>query len=749
MRMKQMKKLMLLVIAVSIMAGCNIMTAYAAKKPAKVKVTSIEQTQNKAAAISWKKVSGAKGYQVSYRVTGGKWEKKDTKKRRLVIKKLKANKTYEFRVRAYKKNGKKKIYGKYSAVGKIKIRKKLKTNSYTGLANGWYMLESRNSGSRVLDIHDWGEGNGANLETYQKNNTTNQRFYLQYNTGGYYTIRAMHSGRYLHVRDGAQITNVHQWDGGSHKNAHWYLESAGNGYYYLRNAGNRGYLDNNGGSTRLGNNVGTYYYNGTYAQQWKFIATSPTANVRREISDGWYMLESGNSSSRVLDIHDWGEGNGANLETYQKNNTTNQRFYLKYYSGGYYTIKVMHSGRFLHVKDNNSLTVNVHQWEGEGHTNAHWIVEPAGGGYYYLRNRSTGGYLDNNGGSTSLGNNVGTYPYNRSWAQKWRFIPTSPTADASRQISDGWYMVESANNGSRVLDIHDNGQNNGANLEIYNKNNTSNQRFYLQYYSGGYYTIRAEHSGKYIHVQNDASMTSNVHQWEGNSHANAHWIMEPAGNGYYYLRNQSTNAYLDNNGGSSNPGNNVGTYPYNRSDAQKWKFIVPSDNNQNTGSFTKYNLTDTQLKKIARLCYQEQGSVAGAKAEASLMANQLETSASRQRKYGTGADGLYNWVRNGGWFARAAYWMDNGSASNAIIEGVRDVLINGNRTLPQFVDEHDCLSDIKSISTGSVKNKNDYISGKTIVKNRYGSTWTFWCFPASGSDPFGYTDAAYNYVTGR
>ena len=35
-----------------------------------------------------------------------------------------------------------------------------------------------------------------------------------------------------------------------------------------------------------------------------------------------------------------------------------------------------------------------------------------------------------------------------------------------------------------------------------------------------------------------------------------------------------------------------------------------------------------------------------------------------------------------------------------------------------------------------------------MVKNRYGSTWTFWCFPDSTSDPFGYTDAAYKAVNG-
>lgn len=164
-------------------------------------------------------------------------------------------------------------------------------------------------------------------------------------------------------------------------------------------------------------------------------------------------------------------------------------------------------------------------------------------------------------------------------------------------------------------------------------------------------------------------------------------------------------------------------------------------------SYKKYtDLTETQIKKIARLCVQEQGSVAGVKAEASLMANQLETSSYRQNKYGTNGQGLYNWVRDGKWFYRAAYYMDNGSAGNKYIEAVRDVLVNGNRSLPQYIDEHDCFSDIKSISTGSIRNRSDYICGKTIVKNKMGSTWTFYTFPSSTSDPFGYTQEAYEYV---
>ena len=163
-------------------------------------------------------------------------------------------------------------------------------------------------------------------------------------------------------------------------------------------------------------------------------------------------------------------------------------------------------------------------------------------------------------------------------------------------------------------------------------------------------------------------------------------------------------------------------------------------------AFKTYQLTETQLKKLARLCVQEQGSINGVRAEASLMANLLETNTTRQKKWGTDGNGLYNMVRNCGWFYNASYFMDHGTANSKQIEAVRDVLVNGNRALPQYVDEHDCFSDIRSISTGSIRNRSDYIKDQTVIKNKMGSTYTFHCFPDKGSDPFGYTQSAYEYV---
>ena len=141
-------------------------------------------------------------------------------------------------------------------------------------------------------------------------------------------------------------------------------------------------------------------------------------------------------------------------------------------------------------------------------------------------------------------------------------------------------------------------------------------------------------------------------------------------------------------------------------------------------------MTREQLKQIARLCVQEQGgSEAGVKGEASLMANLA-------RKHGRE---VYEYVRNSGWFSKAKYWMDNGNATSQQVDWVADVLINEHATLPPYVDEHDCFGDIAWISTGAVRDRSAYIKDVTVIRNRYGSTYTFWGFLHEHSDPFGYT----------
>ena len=97
------------------------------KKPAKVKITKAKNVKTKKLTVKWKKTSKAKGYQIQIasnkKFTKGK-KTKTLSKTTYSFKKLKKNKYYYVRVRAYVYNSNhKKVYGSWSAVKKVKIKK--------------------------------------------------------------------------------------------------------------------------------------------------------------------------------------------------------------------------------------------------------------------------------------------------------------------------------------------------------------------------------------------------------------------------------------------------------------------------------------------------------------------------------------------------------------------------------------------------------------------------------------------------
>ncbi len=163
---------------------------------------------------------------------------------------------------------------------------------------------------------------------------------------------------------------------------------------------------------------------------------------------------------------------------------------------------------------------------------------------------------------------------------------------------------------------------------------------------------------------------------------------------------------------------------------------------------TKYQLSDDELRGIANLCEQEQGSAIGAAAEASLMANRYEL-------WGSDSSSLYSYVANSGWWAGASRYLQ-GTPSPDVLAAVKEVLVLGNRTLDLYVDEHDCIDCgsygfdiIKLVTDGevitdhaSLKDHSNYIKDKTVIYNKYTGVYTFSAFPTPSSDPFGYTAEA-------
>ena len=193
-----------------------------------------------------------------------------------------------------------------------------------------------------------------------------------------------------------------------------------------------------------------------------------------------------------------------------------------------------------------------------------------------------------------------------------------------------------------------------------------------------------------------------------------------------------------------------------------------SSNPYSSNYFQKYNLTEDQLVKIAKLCAREQrsGGALGAAAEASLMANKFEyDNEGFIKKYPSSVeDAFYHYVRENGWWAEAAKHMDNGHATQEEIDAVRAVLVDGYRTLPKYVNSHDCpncgtapghprcangkAGDICEVVTNGVTYTDElgvsrkgghYVAHHTQVKNVYGNSYrTFYSFPSDAGDPFSY-----------
>ena len=172
-----------------------------------------------------------------------------------------------------------------------------------------------------------------------------------------------------------------------------------------------------------------------------------------------------------------------------------------------------------------------------------------------------------------------------------------------------------------------------------------------------------------------------------------------------------------------------------------------------SGSFTKYNFTDGQLRGISAMAIQENGlsPPVSVLTEASQMANLFESSLmNRYNQNANKEQGFIDMLLRSGWYysGTVAKYSETANISQDVLDGVRSVLNNGKRTLPTGIGEHDDINDVVSISNDGVvvdkRNLANFIPKKTIIKNNNNSTYVFyrWADPSAPDnrkgDPFGY-----------
>lgn len=429
------------------------------------------------------------------------------------------------------------------------------------IEDGTYTISNVSGSNQVLDVNSALESDGANVQTYASNNTSAQRFEFHYKGNGYYQILAEHSGKALDVANGSKAAGANVWQyspNGSDAQL-WRILDAGDGTYYIQSKLGT-VLDISGNKAVSGSNVQTDYMGTGSAQKWKI-----TASEYRPVKEGMYTIRSAVHPEFTIDIANASLSNKGNAWIYNYNGTPAQRFIIEYADGGYYRITAEHSGKVLEVANGSAASgANVWQNEWNGSDAQLWKFINTGSSYY-IRSK-LGTVLDISSAVYAAGTNVQVYASNGSGAQKWAL----QTEYASEEIEEGTYVLRTALDKNKVLDVSNGSTQNGGNIQIYAWNDTSSQKYSVKAVKDGYYKIEAEISGKVLDIANGSrSAGANVWQYEWNGSDAQLWRFIDAGNGSYYLQSK-LGTVLDVASGSTASGTNVQAYTLNKTTRQRW-----------------------------------------------------------------------------------------------------------------------------------------------------------------------------------
>lgn len=154
-------------------------------------------------------------------------------------------------------------------------------------------------------------------------------------------------------------------------------------------------------------------------------------------------------------------------------------------------------------------------------------------------------------------------------------------------LADGTYTISTLLNSNYVLDVKDGHTNNGANIQLYENNDTAAQQFNVSHDSQGYVTFTNVKSGKVLDLS-DAVVKDggNIQQYKSNGTRAQKWIVKQDGNGYVVMSAINPNYIFDLNGGSVRNGSNVQLHSVTGSNSQRW-------------NITKYVSKDERIKNLA------------------------------------------------------------------------------------------------------------------------------------------------------
>ena len=160
-------------------------------------------------------------------------------------------------------------------------------------------------------------------------------------------------------------------------------------------------------------------------------------------------------------------------------------------------------------------------------------------------------------------------------------------AENRNVLADGTYTISTLLNSNYVLDVKDGSTSNGANIQLYESNDTAAQQFKVSHDSQGYVTFTNVKSGRVLDL-NGAIVkdAGNIQQYTSNGTRAQKWIVKQDGNGYVVMSAINPNYILDLNGGSVRNESNIQLHSVTGSNSQRW-------------NITKYVSKDERINSLA------------------------------------------------------------------------------------------------------------------------------------------------------
>jgi aryl-phospho-beta-D-glucosidase BglC (GH1 family) len=168
-----------------------------------------------------------------------------------------------------------------------------------------YVLASRHSG-KAIDVNGGSTSDGAAIVQWTRSDAANQQFQFVDAGGGYYQLRARHSGKVIDVSSTANGADVVQRTAGSATSQQFRVVDTDSGYVKLINRSSGKALDLWGWSTANGGRISQYTDSGGANQQWQLVkigAGATATSVVAAMQPGWNL---GNSLDAVGGETGWG-----------------------------------------------------------------------------------------------------------------------------------------------------------------------------------------------------------------------------------------------------------------------------------------------------------------------------------------------------------------------------------------------------------------------------------------------------------